>query len=109
MNEKGFVKNIIIIIVLLTVVFLSQQTYFNKVGKTLYFQAEPQIKVYWVKATDWLKNNIYPKVSGEVELKRAIIQQEINKQKNNIVQNIWEKIKNYFADIFSKVSGTPVQ
>lgn len=101
MNEKGFVRNIVIIIILLIVVFLSQQTYFNKIGRNLYFQAQTQIKTYWA--------NIYPGASGEVEKKSAVLQQEINKQKNNIAQNIWNKIKNYFADIFTKVSGTPVQ
>ncbi|OGZ70185.1 MAG: hypothetical protein A2904_02405 [Candidatus Staskawiczbacteria bacterium RIFCSPLOWO2_01_FULL_33_9] len=101
MNERGFVKNIVIIIMLLIVVFLSQQPYFNEVGKKLYSQGEVQVKMYW--------EGIYPRVSGEVEQKGAIIQQEINKQKDNISQNIWQNIKNYFGNIFSKVSGTPVQ
>ena len=100
---------LVIIIILLTVVFLSQQLYFNEVVKKLYFQAETQTKVYWTKATDWFNNNVYPMVSREVEQKSTFIQQEINKQKNNVVQNIWEKTKNYFKDIFSKVSGTQVQ
>ena len=98
---KGFVKNIIIIIVLLVLVFLSQQPYFSEIGKKLFFQAEGQVKTYW--------NNVYPGVSGEVEQKSTFIQQEINKQKNNIMQNTWEKIKNYFANIFTKLSGTTVR
>ncbi len=109
MNQKGFIKNIVIIIILLAVVFLSQQPYFEKYGNDLYLKAKPQIEIYWTKATNWVKNNVYPRVSGEVEQKSAVIQQEINKQKNNIMQNTWEKIKNYFADIFSKVSGTSVK
>ena len=109
MNEKGFVKNIVIIVVLLIVVFLSQQPYFNKIGKDIYSQAEPQIKAYWSKTADWFKNNIYTRVSGEVENKSSVIQQEIEKQKNNIVQNTWEKIKDYFANIFTKFSGTSVK
>lgn len=109
MNEKGFIKNIVIIIVLLAVVFLSQQPYFNEAGKKLYFQTEAQVKDYWEKAGDWFRSNIYPRVSGEVEQKSAIVQEEITKQKNNFVQNIWENIKNYFANIFSKTTGTPVQ
>lgn len=98
MNEKGFIVNIVIIIALVAVVFLSQQPYFNEAGKKLYFQAEAQVK-----------NNIYPRVSGEVEQKSAIVQEEVTKQKNNFVQNIWGNIKNYFANIFSKTTGTPVQ
>ncbi|MDO8739971.1 MAG: hypothetical protein Q7J54_00160 [Candidatus Woesearchaeota archaeon] len=91
------------------VVFLSQQPYFKKYGNDLYLKAKPRIEVYLTKATDWIKNNVYPRVSGEVEQKSAVIQQEINKQKNNIMQNTWEKIKDYFANIFSKVSGTSVK
>ena len=101
MNKKEIIKNIVIIIVLLTVVFLSQQPYFNEIGKKFYFQAEARVKVYW--------NSIYPKVRGEVEQKSAVIKQEIDQQKNNIMQNTWEKIKNYFAEKFSKISGTEVK
>lgn len=109
MNEKGFITNIIIVIIVLAVVFLSQQPYFREYGKNLYSQIKPQVEAYWTKTTDWFRNNVYPRVSGEVEQKAVVIQEEITKQKNNIVQNIWEKIKSYFANIFSKVSGTPVQ
>jgi len=92
------IKNIIIVIAILSVVFLSQQPYFRQTGERLYSQAETQVK-----------NNLYPMVSGEVEQKSAFIQEEIAKQKNNFAQNVWGDIKNYFAGIFSKVSGTPVQ
>ena len=109
MNEKGFIKNIVVIIILLTVVFLSQQSYFREYGKNLYSQIKPQTEAYWSKTAYWFKTNIYPRVSGEVESKSAIVQQEINKQKDNIMQNVWGKIKNYSASIFSKFSDTFVQ
>lgn len=109
MNEKGFIKNIVVIIILLTVVFLSQQPYFREYGKNLYSQIKPQAEAYWLKTAYWLENNIYLRVSGEVESKSTIVQQEINKQKDNIMQNVWGKIKNYSASIFSKFSGTFVQ
>ena len=94
---------------ILLVVFLSQQHYFREYGKNLYSQIKPQIEAYWAKTADWFRNNIYSKVSGEVEQRSAVIQQEITKQKNNIAQNIWEKIKNYFANIFSKIFRIPAQ
>jgi hypothetical protein len=117
MNEKEFLKYIVIIVVILALVFLSQQPYFREYGKNLYFQAKAQLKVYWLvywtKLTHWFKDNIYSPVysvvSREVEQKSTVLQQEINKQKNKIVQDIWEKVKNYFANIFSKISGTAVQ
>ena len=106
---QGFVKNIVIIIIILIMVFLSQHPYFNKIGRKFYFQAESQVKIYWTKTADWFKNSIYSMVSGEVEQKSSVIQQEINKQKNNIVQNIWMRTKNYFAAEFSKIFGTEVK
>lgn len=109
MKERGLIKNIVIVIVLLAMVSLSQQAYFNGVGKKFYFQAEVQTKIYWTKIADWFKNNVYTKVSGEVEQKSAVVQEEITKQKDNVVKNVWENIKNYFANIFSKTTGTPVQ
>lgn len=92
------IKNIIIIVAILVAVFLSQQPYFEQAGRKLYSQTETQVK-----------DNLYPRVSGEVEQKSVFIQEEIAKQKNNFAQNVWGNIKNYFASIFSKVSGTPVQ
>jgi len=109
MNEKGFIKNIVIVIALLTVVFLSQQPYFRENGKKLYTQAKVQVGVYWAKTANWFSDNIYPRVSGEVEQKTAIVQEEITKQKNNFMENVWENIKKYFASIFSKTTGTTVQ
>jgi len=109
MKEKGFAVNIVIIIVLVVIVFLSQQPYFRKYGENFYLQAKTQVMSYWAQATDWFMNNVYSRVSGGVEQKKAEIQEEVAKQKNNIVQNVWEKIKNYFADIFSKTTGTTVQ
>lgn len=101
------IKNIVVVILILLAVFLSQQPYFSKYGKNLYFQIKPQIEAYWTKTADWFKNNVYPRVSGEVEQRSAVIRQEIDKQKNNIAQNIWQKIKSYFANILLKISGAP--
>jgi len=109
MQKRTIVTNILILVVLLVIIFLSQQPYFNTIGKQFYSKIQINTKIYWTNIKDWLENNVYPRVSGEVESKSGIIQQEINKQKNNIAQNIWLNIKNYFADVFTKISGTPVQ
>jgi hypothetical protein len=52
---------------------------------------------------------IYPKASGEVSKLQDTAAQKITEQKNNIMQNIWGIIKNYFAEKFSKTFGTPVE
>lgn len=98
MHEKGFIANIVIIIAILVVVFLSQQPSFK-----------PASQSYWSKATDWFKASIYPRVSGEVVKRGEPLQQEINNQKNNAAQTLWENIKNYFAEKFSHFFGTKVQ
>lgn len=109
MESKVFIKNILIVIVILTVVFLSQQSYFRTIGNYLYSKYLKQVSLYFVKNTDWFKENVYPKVSGEVAQKREDVKEEIIKQKNNFAQIIWGNFKNYFAEKFSKTFDTKVE
>lgn len=104
-SKRGFTKNILIIVVILAIVFLSQQAYFRPIIKNLYQQGNK----YLIEAQNWFKTNIYSKVSGEVEKRGEEAKKEINKEKNNILQNIWGKLKNYFAEKFSKTFGTKVE
>ncbi len=109
MNERGFILNIIIIILILVLVFLSQQPYFRPTAKSLYTNTGKITSPYTSKIGDWLKASIYPKVSQEVANRGATAQQAITEQKNNLMQNIWENFKNFFAEKFSKISGTQVK
>ncbi len=109
MSEKGFILNIVMIVVILTLVFLSQQPYFMNTGKNLYLQGIKQGGIYWSNFDEWFKSNIYPGVSREVTRRGETVKKEIDKQKNNVVQNIWEKFKSYFAAKFSKTFGTKVE
>jgi len=114
MQERGFIQNIvvintIIVVMLLVTVFLSQQAYFSPYGKTVYLKGMGEFNVYWLKLNYWANTNVYPKISGEVEKGGQVVTQEIVKQKNNIAHSIWENIKKYFAEKFSKYSGTQVQ
>ncbi len=108
-NERGFIQYIVIIIIILVIVFLSQQPYFRGIGKNIYNQAEAQIGSYWSKANNWVRVNVYPRVSSEAQKRGEAIKEEVNKEKNAIAQNIWEKIKKYFSEQFSKFSGTKVE
>jgi len=108
-SGAGFIKNIVIIVIVLAVVFFSQSAYFRPIGKNLFLQIKEKTGVYLVKAGDWLKAIVYPKISGEVAKRGVVVQEEINKQKNNILQNIWETIKNYFAIKFSKTFNVEVK
>lgn len=109
MNERGFIKNIVIIIIILVIVFFSQQPDFREYGKNLYDRAATQGRGWWQGAYSYAEQNILPKIGGEVEKRKEIIQEELQQEKNKISENIWQKIKNYFANIFSKATGTKVQ
>ncbi len=105
MNQKGFISNIVIIIVILGIAFFSQQAGSERYGNMVKSQAEH----YWALANDFVKNNITSRLTPEVEKGKAQLEAKIETEKNNLNKSIWEKIKNYFAGIFSKFSGTQVE
>lgn len=108
-NQRGFIQNIAIIAVILAVVFLSQQYSADNKENGAYSQIMAQTQQYISKAEDVVKTDIGGKVSGEVAKQKEHISQEVTTQKNNLVQNIWENIKHYFAEKFSKTFGTEVK
>ncbi len=97
--QKRFIKYLVIIIVILVVIFLSQQAYFREFGKTFISNATNQANAYLAKGSNWLMSAIYPKISGEVQKRGDIINKEINKEKEKVSENIGTKIKNYFSGI----------
>lgn len=94
--EKGFIKNIVIIIVILVAVFFSQKADFRENGKSLLSQTAGQV-------SGWVKDNALPKISGEVEKRGEMIKNEINQEKQKISETIGEKIKNYFSGIIDNI------
>jgi len=111
--ENGFINYIAGIIIVLVIAFLSQQPYFRGFGANIYNQAEMQIEALLAKGQEWVATNVSPKVeskiNGEVAKAGEQAKTEIEKQKNNLMQNAWDNIKNYFANIFSKATGTKVE
>jgi len=109
MQEKGFIKYIVIIAVILAVAFLSQQAYYRGFGKTLVSNATSQAKDYVAKSSDWVMSNIYPKISGEVQKRGGIINNEVNKEKQKVSESVAQKISNYFSGVTESVlhPGTP--
>src|SRR5579864_5862573 len=95
-------KNLILIVVVFAVAFLSQQPAFNYVGKNIYPIIQEQMNVYWQNTLHWLGLNIYSKVAPEVTKRGVDIKNQAINQRNNFLQTIWENIKNYFANQFSK-------
>ena len=98
----GFIKYIVIIIVILAVVFLSQQLYFRGIGKTLISSATNQVGAYLAKGTDWAMSTIYPKISGEVQNGGDTITTQVNQVKK-LPENILTKVGNYFSGIANSV------
>lgn len=108
-KRPGFVKHVIIIAVILTVVFLSQQPYFEKIGSNLYSKTAEKTGPYWEKTSNLFKASIYPKASGEAVERGGALKEEVEKQKNNAAKSVWGRVKNYLAEKFSKISGTKVE
>ena len=107
-------KNIIIyigaVIIILVVVFLSQQVYSRTFGKTLVSAATNQIGEYAAKGSNWVLSKIYPTISGlpaqagEVMEKRGdMIKTEVNQEKEKVSENIGTKIGNYFSGVANSV------
>ncbi len=108
-KSGGFIKNIVVVVVLLAIVFLSQSPSFRPIAQNTYNQATKNIGPYIDNGKAWFAANVYPRVSQEVASRGEVVKQEVSTQKNNAAQNIWETIKNYFAEKFSKISGTKVK
>jgi len=102
-QEKGFIKYIVIIIVILVIVFLSQQAYTKATGKTLISAAMNQVDAYATKGSAWVMSNVYPKITGEVQKRGAIIQNEVNQEKQKVSENIGQKIQNYFSGVTNSI------
>ncbi len=108
-KSGGFIQNIVLVVVLLAIVFLSQSPSFKPVAQNAYNQASKNVGPYVQKGQSWFAATIYPRVSQEVASRGEAVKQEVTTQKNNAAQNIWENFKNYFAEKFSKFSGTNVK
>ena len=97
--EKGFIKYIIIIAVIIGFVFLSQQAFSRGFGKNLISDATDQAKAYVAKGSNWVVSNVYSKIAGEVQNRGDVIKNEINKEKEKVTENILQKAENYFSGI----------
>ncbi len=104
-KNRGFILNIVAILVVLGIIYFSQQANFRSVGA----QTQQQSQNYLDKGIAWVKTNIYPRVSTEVQNRGGQLTQQVNTAKNNIAQNIWEGIKNYLAQKFNSIFKTNVK
>ena len=95
----------ILIVAILVALLVNQQAFFKPFGQDLHGRATD----YGLKIQGWVKTSIYPKISSEVKNGGEVIGQEATKQKDIALKNIWENIKKYLAEKFSKTFGTKVE
>ncbi len=101
--QKKIIFSIIAIIIVLVVVFLSQQAYFRGIGKTLISDATNQAKAYLAKSSGWAMSKIYPTISQDVQNRGDMIKNEVNQEKNKVSENIGTKIGNYFSGVANSI------
>jgi len=102
---KGIIKYIVIIIVILAIVFLSQQPSLKEFGKNLFSLSQGYNKAgeYVAKGSDWVKDNVLSKIGGEVQKRGDMAKEGITEQKEKISESVGEKIKNYFSGVVDSV------
>lgn len=105
MNEKGFAKYIVIIIVILFVVFLSQEGRFSGEGKTFTFVngVVDQAQAFVAKGSGWVMDKVFPNIAGEVQKRGEMVKDGVEKEKEKISESATEKVKNYFSGITDSI------
>ncbi|MGD0576609.1 MAG: hypothetical protein ABSA74_00855 [Candidatus Staskawiczbacteria bacterium] len=107
--HKKIIFSIFAIIIILAVVFLSQQAYSRGIGKTIISDATNQAKAYLATGTNWVMSNVYPKISGEVQARGDAIKSDVSQEQQAVSQNIAQKISNYISGVETSIAhpGTP--
>jgi predicted PurR-regulated permease PerM len=96
-------KNIIFLIIILAILVLSQQPYFEKWGREIYRKIDNWVTTIWQYCQGYWNKNILHRVSSEIEKRQNIAKQELKDETKQVTQNIWEKIRDYVAGIFNNI------
>lgn len=99
MKQKGFVKYIIGFAAVLAAAFFSQSGYFKQNVQNSFFKGSGPVQEFFAKGSNWVRDIIYPKITGEVEKRGDMIKTEVAQEKAKVTENVGEKIKNYFSGI----------
>ena len=102
MEFNIIIRNLVIIVAILGIAFLSQLPDLRYVGKKWYPEAKE-------KTYGWLGLNLYPKIVGDLQKKGEEVKQGAIDVKDNFFISIWENIKKYFAEKFTQTFGTKVE
>lgn len=83
---------------LLAIVFLSQSPSFKPIVQNAYDQTSKNIGPYVQKGQNWFAATIYPRMSAEAQKRGTEAKQEVVTQRNNAIQSIGEKVKDYLFE-----------
>jgi len=119
MKAKLFIRNIIIIAVIITAVFLSQKLYSGYEKSNNISQKFPLLKkgeAFSLKTGDWIRDNVYPKIddikdrmSGGLSEKKELLKSEIENQKKEIEKKSISTTKKFIAEKFLQTIGVSPQ
>lgn len=101
--EKRIIFSIGAIIIILGVVFLSQQAKSRVAGETFISDAANQGKAYLADGAKWASGNVVPKITGGVQAKGETIKTAAVQQQKNISQNLGQQISNYFSGVANSI------
>lgn len=93
-------KNILFIIIILTILILSQQSYFEGWGRNIYQKVEKWGEILWQKCKEFWNKHILHRVTTEIEKRQEIAKEELKKETKEISLTAWQKIKNYISGLF---------
>ena len=115
MNNRGLIKCIVIITLILAVVFLSQIPYFKRAGQNLLAKT-PIIKKEnnpLSKSADWLKSNVFDRIGegagGEVAKRKDMLEEGISTQKEDLEKKSVDTIKKFIAEKFLGALGVDAE
>lgn len=113
---RQILTNSFIIIIVLLVAFLSQMMWGAVTASTPFSNGIKSENAYASKAQDWLKNNVYDKlsgpagkVSGEVAKTQDSVQQKITDEKNNLIEKSTDAAKKFLAEKILNILGVTPQ
>jgi len=104
MINKKIIIYIIVIIVILTAVFLSQQAYSRFIGKNLISAATNQASAYLAKDTNLVMPTIYSKIGENVQSGGEAIKNILDQGQQKI-SDVQKNIENYFSGVKDAVAG----
>ncbi len=113
MNKKTLFFNLSIIILILVVVFFSQQPYFKSyfkehpflqnIIKTIYQKIREVIGNIWQKIKIVFENYILSNLQKEAEKRKENIEEELKEETEKAKQSAFQKIKDFFRVQLQKI------